>query len=126
MKFQIHWSPTRQGFVFYNTRIHYFIQKEFWKEKERPEWARDDCLISLCKLNQIQNDQPIIYPSLDDQLICQRWNRGAGVYLQLDYRDLRLAGRREHCKHASLHLCTSAEAGEFQCICYANTLCNRG
>jgi hypothetical protein len=36
-----------------------------------------------------------------------------------------LQGHVRTAKHAPLPLGMSADAGEFQCICYANTLCNR-
>jgi hypothetical protein len=69
--FKIHWAAARQGFIFCNTRIHYFIQKEFWSERERPRvWG--DSLASLCKLAAVGNDLPICYPNLDDPLLCKK------------------------------------------------------
>jgi hypothetical protein len=69
--FKIHWAAARQGFIFWNTRIHYFIQKEFWSERERPRVCGDS-LASLCKLAGIGNDLPICYPKLDDPLLCKK------------------------------------------------------
>ena len=69
--FKIHWAAARQGFIFWNTRIHYFVQKEFWNERERPRiWG--DSLASLCKLAGIANDLPICYPKMDDPLLCKK------------------------------------------------------
>ena len=63
---------------------------------------------------------------------CVSWNRTPIRVPPLAFRPLPLArGRRDtptglpRGKRASLRLCTSTDAGEFQCICYAKLLCNR-
>jgi hypothetical protein len=70
----VRWSQTRQGFMILKDEprsvLHYFGPAELWPSDHRPDiWPGN--LLSLCRRYTICNSEPIIYPDLDDPMICR-------------------------------------------------------